>query len=57
MLYLQQQMYQERKMKQEIKEKLKELAKIQIVEKGNQIIFVVAKERKDGRINKKKRRN
>ena len=44
-------------MKQEIKEKLKELAKIQIVEKGNQIIFVVAKERKDGRINKKKRRN
>lgn len=44
-------------MKQEIKEKLKELAKIQIVEKDNQIIFVVAKERKDGRINKKKRRN
>lgn len=44
-------------MKQEIKEKLKELAKIQIVEKDNQIIFVVAKERKDGRIDKKKRRN
>lgn len=44
-------------MKQEIKEKLKELAKISIVEKDNQIIFVVAKERKDGRIDKKKRRN
>lgn len=44
-------------MKQETTDKLKELAKIQIIEKDNQIIFVVAKERKDGRINKKKRRN
>lgn len=44
-------------MKQETIDKLKELAKIQIIEKDNQIIFVVAKERKDGRINKKKRRN
>ena len=44
-------------MKQEIKEKLKELAKIQIVEKDNQIIFVVAKEIKNGNVDKKKRRN
>lgn len=44
-------------MKQATIEKLKELAKIQIIEKDNQIVFVVAKERKDGRINKKKRRN
>lgn len=44
-------------MKQETIDKLKELAKIQIIEKDNQIIFVVAKERKDGRIDKKKRRN
>lgn len=44
-------------MRQETIEKLKELAKIQIVEKDNQIIFVVAKERKDGRIDKKKSGN
>lgn len=44
-------------MKQQTIEKLKELAKIQIVEKDNQIIFVVAKGRKNGTTNKKKRRN
>lgn len=44
-------------MKQETIEKLKELAKIRVVEKDNQIIFVVLKGRENGRINKKKRRN
>lgn len=43
-------------MKQELIEKLKELAKFQIIEKDGKIIFVKV-ERKNGTTNKKKRRN
>lgn len=43
-------------MKQELIQKLKELAKIEIVEKDGQIIFI-KREKTNGRTNQKKRRN
>ena len=43
-------------MKQETIEKLKELAKIEIIEKDGQIIFI-KREKTNGRTNQKKRRN
>ena len=46
----------EKEMKQELIEKIKELAKIEIVEKDGQIIFI-KKEKTNGRTNQKKRRN
>lgn len=46
----------EKEMKQELIQKLKELAKIEIVEKDGQIIFI-KREKTNGRTNQKKRRN
>ena len=43
-------------MKQETIEKLKELVKIQIIEKDGKIIFI-KREKTNGRTNQKKRRN
>lgn len=43
-------------MKQELIQKLKELAKIEIIEKDGQIIFI-KREKTNGRTNQKKRRN
>ena len=44
-------------MKQETIQKLKELARVKIIEKDDKIIFVVLGDKKNGRINKKKRTN
>ena len=46
----------EKEMKQELIQKLKELAKIEIIEKDGQIIFI-KREKTNGRTNQKKRRN